>query len=648
MGRIERIKQRGSALIYFGVILILGSIAVLTVAKYYGPKKDVEKQQILDQKLSKIAQAIDVFVGEQGRLPCPASPNIATGDASFGIESRDATTRECNAAGIMANTTSGNIKYMGAVPGKTLGLNELDVVDPWGNKIEYAVSYAFYKSKAESPGNNFYNTNGALQVQDGVGNTLEPVAGYILISRGQNQLGAWPATGATQIQLPANGNLERYNLGCQLNASGCNGANFGSLFISNPSIIDDKLLYRNKNGINTNCASGDTSASCNNIPCNSSQWTVGGNGTITVNTTTLPSLTIPPNILAQQGMAYSLKLRLNSLSTSNGSFQLMYEYTTTSSATLQTVQIAEFSSSSFTGQYNSSYVGQDLTVYFGASNHIPGRLYFTSTAASGSSMVMSNVFVQVAPLYYQNLLTYKIWKNICSSSSSSSGTCGGCGCCGNCGCGEENSCGKCCGIETCCCGGCGCCGNGGCGDESSCGTCCGCGSCTPCDLTNLLNNANYPNNPNYQSLIPTAQGFTSYGNNYYSMISGYFTPDETAQYTFSIAADKIAALYVSPDGNPANAVQVASRTTASAPLAWSAAGATTYTVSLTTGKSYYFHVLQMAETSGNDNLALGCAKTNSSGTTPIAVLGTGTDTVGCGGTVSTAPMLTVLNQVKCQ
>jgi|tagenome__1003787_1003787.scaffolds.fasta_scaffold20677748_2 prepilin-type N-terminal cleavage/methylation domain-containing protein len=82
-----------------------------------------------EEAARRINAAVDALVGfaiTNRRLPCPASPNT-TGD-------------EDPIAGTGACTTW----YGGFVPGKTIGLQPTDsqgyAVDPWGNRLRYAVA----------------------------------------------------------------------------------------------------------------------------------------------------------------------------------------------------------------------------------------------------------------------------------------------------------------------------------------------------------------------------------------------------------------------------------------------------------------------------------------------------------------------------
>lgn len=109
------------AVVMFIIVLLLGSILVPLTTQ-------VEQRQISDTqaKLNEIRDALLGFSVSNGRLPCPASATSA------GIE---------NPSG--GGTCTNN--YNGFVPAVTLGLTTDAsgfVLDPWGNRIRYAVTNA--------------------------------------------------------------------------------------------------------------------------------------------------------------------------------------------------------------------------------------------------------------------------------------------------------------------------------------------------------------------------------------------------------------------------------------------------------------------------------------------------------------------------
>jgi len=107
----------------FIIVLLLGSILVPLTTQ-------VEQRQIADaqKKLDEIKDALIGFAIANGRLPCPASASSAGAESLSGGGS-------CT-----------TVNYDGFVPAVTLGITATNdqgfAVDPWGNRIRYAVTNA--------------------------------------------------------------------------------------------------------------------------------------------------------------------------------------------------------------------------------------------------------------------------------------------------------------------------------------------------------------------------------------------------------------------------------------------------------------------------------------------------------------------------
>ena len=123
--------------------------------------------------------------------------------------------------------------------------------------------------------------------------------------------------------------------------------------------------------------------------------------------------------------------------------------------------------------------------------------------------------------------------------------------------------------------------------------------------TDLLAYSNYPGRPDGRTVtnIATLEMPSNWADNYAQRLRGYIHPPKTGEYTFWIASKDWASLYLSPDENPANKVQMA-HCPETGPRDWlnderqQAAG-----VPLTAGRSYYFEVVHKAGV-GDDHLAV--------------------------------------------
>lgn len=120
----------------------------------------------------------------------------------------------------------------------------------------------------------------------------------------------------------------------------------------------------------------------------------------------------------------------------------------------------------------------------------------------------------------------------------------------------------------------------------------------------LTSNANYPNNPTSTSILSNFNAPLDAGENYGQRIKGYLSPTSTGSYTFSIAADDDAELWLSTNDNPANKVKIASVTGWTNYLQYDKfSSQTSAAISLTAGNYYYIEAIQK-EASGGDHLTV--------------------------------------------
>ncbi|HXC41009.1 MAG TPA: hypothetical protein VN667_18890, partial [Burkholderiales bacterium] len=122
-------RQRGQALLavvvllgvlVFGYFLSQGALIIASANRKYVGVEDQE---------TRIKRALLQFVQINSRLPCPADPSVALGNATAGYP---------DANSVFPAVTSCTYPG-GVVPWKALGLSLDDVTDPWGRFISYRV-----------------------------------------------------------------------------------------------------------------------------------------------------------------------------------------------------------------------------------------------------------------------------------------------------------------------------------------------------------------------------------------------------------------------------------------------------------------------------------------------------------------------------
>ncbi|MDR7132011.1 hypothetical protein J2X69_004377 [Algoriphagus sp. 4150] len=123
-------------------------------------------------------------------------------------------------------------------------------------------------------------------------------------------------------------------------------------------------------------------------------------------------------------------------------------------------------------------------------------------------------------------------------------------------------------------------------------------------ISSLTSNANYPNNPTGSELISSLEGPTNWADNYGARIRGYIHPAATGSYTFWVAGDDNADLYLSTNDNPDNSSRIAFVDGWTSPGEWNKYSTQqSAAVNLTAGQKYYIEVLHK-ESGGGDNVAV--------------------------------------------
>ncbi|PYK99901.1 MAG: hypothetical protein DME19_07015, partial [Verrucomicrobia bacterium] len=123
-------------------------------------------------------------------------------------------------------------------------------------------------------------------------------------------------------------------------------------------------------------------------------------------------------------------------------------------------------------------------------------------------------------------------------------------------------------------------------------------------VSDLTNNANFPNNPSTVEVLTTFEAPTDVDENYGQRLSAYLFPPATGNYLFWIASDDNSTLFLSTDDTPANKRVVASVPGWTSSREWGKyAEQQSAAISLIGGQRYYIEAL-MKEGGGGDNLAV--------------------------------------------
>ncbi len=210
------------------VIIIMGLLMAgsFEASKYFLLQNRIKATNL---KLNTIQNALDIYLIEHGKLPCPA-----------GLKTNNGESTSCSSIS-STNTTTGLYYYdgiiSGGVPYVDLGLTPDLGHDAWNAKIIYRVSHEATDSKIK-----YLTSYEAVDVYNNsvsANNLITDEAIYSLISNGANKAGAINAD--TNNQISSKGlisNNENYN------QSSTNTRT--TIYFSDKSYGDDIIRYKTR------------------------------------------------------------------------------------------------------------------------------------------------------------------------------------------------------------------------------------------------------------------------------------------------------------------------------------------------------------------------------------------------------------------
>jgi prepilin-type N-terminal cleavage/methylation domain-containing protein len=174
------LAQSGFTLVELTIVLLI--IGLLSSGLMFGisAQRSLAENADAQHQLENIREALLGFAISTGRLPCPAVPTLASGDANTGI----AATPPCL-----------NAAQYGVIPWATLGLPE---TDPWGNRYTYFVGSAFTAAVPAGAQSSFtLETSGTANIRESSTSTANIASDLpaVIVSHGSRSAGGYRSTG---------------------------------------------------------------------------------------------------------------------------------------------------------------------------------------------------------------------------------------------------------------------------------------------------------------------------------------------------------------------------------------------------------------------------------------------------------------------
>ena len=208
-------NQDGFTLIDVAIaLMVIGLLTAPLIAQYNDYQHRAEASN-MNGNFNSANDAIRQFYFENNRYPCPADPTLNVTDANYGEENCTGAAPIIAAPATDVDGIAGidNI-WIGALPFKALRMTPKEALDPWNNKINYAISDLLAVPTLNNPIAVFNPGYGMVTIRreesviadicDGVP-VVVPNIHYALYSNGRDSIGAYNAEGIQGQACPAAG-----------------------------------------------------------------------------------------------------------------------------------------------------------------------------------------------------------------------------------------------------------------------------------------------------------------------------------------------------------------------------------------------------------------------------------------------------------
>lgn len=266
----KKSSAQGFSLIEVSIALIIVGILIAAALQVYNIYKQQRETALLDSRLEVVKSSLSRYVYRYGRYPLPAPRSSSLGSATIGREIAPAAAVPCplptaptgsvcrtNINTVNADLTAGTDDVLiGDIPFATLGIRYDNIVDPWGNKLIYAISENLTQVGTATTG--YHESWGAIEVLSSAGTTVftggAPKAHYVIVSAGPNRVGSFGLGGTITQQCTGVGadltNCDtdgRFNSNIDFTSPPTSFSYGKTLlnFAAGANYFDDKLAYAN-------------------------------------------------------------------------------------------------------------------------------------------------------------------------------------------------------------------------------------------------------------------------------------------------------------------------------------------------------------------------------------------------------------------
>jgi len=237
--------KHGFSLVEMAVVISVMAIILTTFFSVVSNLNITATKKSNEDQMDAVQNAINSFYLTNGYIPCPAARNATIPSAAFGVSTN------CSIAAVAGETvetgTGANVIRIGVLPSRTLGLQDSQGLDAYGNKIGYAVVKSLGVNKTNFDASTATST--AITINDRAANSItsnlvgSDFVSYIAYSYGANGRGAYNNQGIQGIACGSN-----------VDSENCNDDNVFLETLKDPANDDDLLRWQTQHQLQYNAS----------------------------------------------------------------------------------------------------------------------------------------------------------------------------------------------------------------------------------------------------------------------------------------------------------------------------------------------------------------------------------------------------------
>lgn len=202
-------NTNGFTFIELCVCMIVGGLLLTGFLSMYTVHAEKQRYSVTRERTAALQYALERYMQNNNRLPCPSNPALSQGQAGWGQEIACDAVATTPSGGVTSVDAGTDKIWTGAIPVHALRVNGEMALDGWGNRLSYVVTRSLTLPNGAAIQTGATDRPfGQIIVQDDGGTEILPTAQrarYVIISSGPTGAGAFTTAGVRRDCTAGNG-----------------------------------------------------------------------------------------------------------------------------------------------------------------------------------------------------------------------------------------------------------------------------------------------------------------------------------------------------------------------------------------------------------------------------------------------------------